>query len=278
MSILLGLLSAISFGSGDFFGGLSSKKAPVLGVIAFSHLVGLIGVTTYSLLFADVFTWQDLGIGAVAGAFGASGLGYLYKGLATGPMAVVAPITAITSAVVPALWGTVGGEALSGQAWIGIVVALGAIALASIPADARVDGVTVKVVAESLVAGVGFGIFFILLDMTSADVAPWPIVGARLVTVVPLIPVVLVTQRSELGMLRFAAKTILLTGVFDTVANMLFLAATVNGDLSVTAVLSSLYPVSTVILARTLLDEKMSSLQLLGLALAVTATTLIALG
>ena len=278
MAILLGLLSAISFGSGDFFGGLSSKKASVIGVIAFSHLVGLIGVATYCFLFAEAFTWEALGVGAIAGAFGAGGLGYLYKGLSTGPMAVVATLTAITSAVVPALWGLVGGESLSVLAWIGILIALVAIAFTSIPSNATADGVTVKVVIESLVAGVGFGVFFIILDTTAADVAPWPVVGARLVTVIPLIPFVMITQSKELQVLRATSKTIVLTGVFDTLANVLFLAATVRGDLSIVAVLSSLYPVSTVILARTVLDEKISLLQLIGMVLALTATTFIALG
>lgn len=278
MAILLSLLSAISFGSGDFFGGLSSKKVSVVSVIAFAHLVGLIGVAAYSLLFAEAFSWEALGVGAVAGAFGAGGLGYLYKGLSTGPMAVVAPTTAITAAVVPALWALVGGESLSSLAWIGILVALVAIALTSIPSDASADGVTFRVVAETLIAGVGFGVFFIILDTTAAEVAPWPIVGARLVTVIPLIPFVMITRRHELKTLRATSTTIILTGAFDTLANVLFLAATVRGDLSIVAVLSSLYPVSTVVLARTVLRERMSGLQLVGMALALTATALIALG
>lgn len=278
MAILFGLLSAVSFGTGDFFGGLSSKKLSVLSVVACAHLVGLIGVATFSFLAADAFSWEALGIGAIGGAFGAGGLGLLYKGLSTGPMAVVAPITAISSAVVPALWGLVGGESLSSLAWIGIIIALVAIGLTSLPSDASVDGVTARVVIESLLAGAGFGIFFIFLDMTAPEVAPWPVVGARLFTVSCLMPVVLMKKRHEFSAIKAESKTLLLTGVFDTLANVLFLAATLRGDLTIVGVLSSLYPVSTVILARTILNEKMSPLQLVGMALALTATALIALG
>ncbi len=278
MAIFLGLVTAICFGSGDFFGALSTKKTSVLNVVAFSHFVGLITVVVIAPFIADAFTWTAIGLGAVAGIMGGFGVIGLYRGLATGPMAVVAPLTAIASAAVPAIWGSLSGDSLSGLAWLGILIALVAIGLSSLPNNVSAAGVTINTIVESLAAGVGFGAMFILFDLTADDVAPWPVVGARFATSTALLFFVLAVRRVDLNDVRPAMGLIVLTGLFDTGSNVIFLIATTVGDLSVVAVLSSLYPVSTVILARFVLDERMSRLQLTGLALALIATGLIALG
>lgn len=278
MAIFLSLLSAIGFGTGDFFGGLSAKKTSALNVIAFSHAVGLAGVTILSVLLAERFALEAILIGAIAGVFGAIGVFYLYRGLSAGPMAVVAPVTAITSALVPALWGLFGGESLSALAWVGVLVALVAIGLCSLPSEVTASGVTVRVTAESLLAGAGFGAFFILFDLAPDDVGSWPVVGARMITALPLVPFIVLTRRAELPAIRATASTIVATGLLDTFANATFLIATTSGDLTIVAVLSSLYPVSTVVLASSVLKEKTSPLQLSGLVLALAATILIAIG
>lgn len=278
MAIFLGLITAFCFGSGDFFGGLSTKKTSVLNVVAFSHFVGLFTVVILAPFLADSFSWSDVGLGAIAGILGGLGVIGLYRGLATGPMAVVAPLTAVASAAFPAIWGTLSGESLSGLAWIGILIALVAIALSSMPSNVSAAGVTINTIVESLAAGVGFGAMFILFDLTSADSAPWPVVGARATTSAALLLFVLLIRKVDLDEVRPAAGLIIITGLFDTGSNVIFLFATALGDLSVVAVLSSLYPISTVILARFVLDERMSKLQLTGLALALFATVLIALG
>ncbi len=283
MAIFLGLITALCFGAGDFFGGLSTKRTSVLNVVAFSHFVGLITVVILAPIVADNFAWRDLGIGAIGGVLGGLGVVGLYRGLATGPMAVVAPLTAVASAAFPALWGILSGDSLSGVAWFGIAIAFIAIALSSLPntsSPSRPSSapVTVNTIVESLAAGVGFGALFILLDLTADTTAPWPIVGARLITTVALMVVVLGVRKVEVADVRPAAGLIVLTGLFDTGSNVLFLFATTLGDLSVVAVLASLYPISTVILARVVLDERMSRLQLTGLCLALLATVLIALG
>lgn len=284
MAIILGLLTAACFGAGDFFGGLSSKRVSVTVVIALSHLIGLASVTGAALLLADEFLARDFGIGVVAGAAGGVGVALLYRGLARGPMAVVAPLTAITSAAVPALWGVLNGETFTRVAWVGIVLAGIAIVLTSLPADrvARAP-IDVRVIAESLLAGSLFGVLFILFDSTSADTAPWPVVGARLLTSSLLLTWLLTSRRGELLPLlskhqRSVLGLIVLTGLFDTGANVTFLIASALGDLTIVAVLSSLYPALTVLLARFVLDERMSRLQLSGLLAAVVATALIALG
>ncbi len=278
MAVFLGLITAVCFGSGDFFGGLSAKKTSVLYVVGFSHLVGLIGVVVLAPFLADAFTWRDFGIGAISGSLGGLGVILLYRGLAKGPMAVVAPLTAIMSAAVPALWGVATGDSLSGLAWAGIVVALIAIALASMPAESDGAQVTPRAIGEALLAGVGFGGMFVLLDATADATAPWPVVGARVLTTTLLLAVIFGAKRSGLPTVRPALGLIVLAGLFDTGSNVLFLFAANIGDLSIVAVLSSLYPVSTVVLARLWLNERMSQLQLGGLSLAVLATVLIAAG
>jgi len=285
VAILLGLLTAASFGAGDFFGGLSAKRVSVIVVIAISHLIGLISVTVVALLVAEEFVAGDFLTGIVAGAAGGIGVALLYRGLARGPMAVVAPLTAITAAAIPALWGVIANEeSFSALAWIGIAIAGIAIVLTSLPSgrmgSASVGG---QVVIESLAAGTFFGVLFILFDATSEASAPWPVVGARLLTATLLLTWLLLQRRDQLTSLVGPSSgnvlaLIALTGLFDTGSNVLFLIATSVGDLTITAVLSSLYPISTVLLARFVLDERMSRIQLVGLVAALGATVLIALG
>lgn len=278
MAIVLGLLTSMFFGAGDFFGGLSAKKTSALNVVAFSHVVGLCGALAVAPLLADGFTGRDFALGAAAGALGAVGVVLLYRGLARGPMAVVAPLTALTSAAVPALWGVATGDTLSTLAWVGVAAALVAIAMSSIPNESDGAPVTVRVVLESLIAGAGFGTMFIVFDATAEGTAPWPVVGARTLTVTVLLAFIFLARRDGLSSVRPALGTIMLAGLFDTGSNILFLFATNLGDLSIVAVLSSLYPAATVVLARWLLDERMSRLQLGGLVTALVAASLIALG
>ena len=277
--MFLGLITAMFFGAGDFFGGLSSKRTTVLHVVGFSHLVGLIGITALAPFMADEFRLADFGIGALAGAAGGIGVALLYRGLARGPMAVVAPLTAITSAAVPAIWGVVRGESFSTLSWAGIILALVAITLTSIPSEADEGApVTKAVIVESLAAGACFGTMFILYDATADVTAPWPVVGARVLTAGVLLAVIFTSRREALPQTRSVFLLIALTGLFDTGSNAIFLFATNLGDLTIVAVLSSLYPAATVLLARFVLDERISKLQLAGLFTALAATALIASG
>jgi len=284
VAILLGLLTAAFFGAGDFCGGLSAKRTSVIVVIGVSHLIGLIGVTVVALFIAEEFTTGDFLIGILAGVAGGIGVGLLYRGLARGPMAVVAPLTAITAAAVPSLWGVANGESFTAVAWIGIAVAGIAIVLTSLPGGQAASApIGAQIIIEGLAAGAFFGIFFILFDVTEEATAPWPVVGARLITAVLLLAWRAANQPERWASLRSARSRgllslIALTGLFDTGSNVLFLIATSFGDLTIIAVLSSLYPVSTVILARFVLDERMSKVQLTGLVAAISATVLIALG
>jgi uncharacterized membrane protein len=293
VAIVLALVTAATFGIGDFCGGLATRRARVIQVVAWSHVVGGVGAITASVLLAERFDWGDIGLGIVGGAFGVVGVGLLYRRLAVGPMSVVAPLTAITSAVVPGLWGLVGGDRFGLLGWIGLVVALAAVLLVSSAPDQPSDGasrVTAQVIIESLAAGAGFGMLFVFFDATGSDSAPWPVAGARVFTSTVLLSfLVLVARRSsarpDSGMEATvvprdgrAVGLIALAGVADTTANVTFLAATNAGQLALVSVLASLYPVSTVLLARLVLSERMSRPQGIGFGLAMTATVLLSIG
>ena len=278
MAITLALLTAALFGTGDFLGGLAGKRMSVLRVLAISHTIGLVLITIGAVVIADEFVLRDLAWGALAGIAGFIGLALLYRGLARGPMGVVAPLTAITSAAVPAGWGLlIDDESLAGTAWIGVVVALLAIGLAS-ASPIEQSSVSLAAIVEALLAGVGFGLMFVGLDQTVKASAPWPVVGGRLMTVSAMaIFFFIVKRESPLPPVRADIRLPAIAGLVDTFSNALFLYATLEGDLAIVAVLSSLYPIATVILARLVLGERLTRLQQSGFVAAMVATTLIAI-
>ena len=276
MTVLLSLLTAVIFGTGDFFGGLAAKRAKILQVIAGSHLVGLVGVTIAALALAEEFRTDDFLLGAAGGAFGGVGVGLLYRRLAIGPMSVVAPLTALTSVAVPTVWGAFTGDELGVLAWAGVAFAVLAIVMVSSSSDGSHAAISPQVIVESLLAGIGFGGFFIFLDATDSVAAPWPVVGARLLTASFLLVFMVGTRRQLLPRADGALVLIAVTGLLDTASNVVFLYATNRGVLTLVAVLSSLYPVATVVLARLILDEKMTRIQLAGFVAAMLGTVFIA--
>jgi len=299
VAILLSLITAFGFGAGDYAGGRAARRASVLHVLLGAHAIGLLGVLIAAPFIAESFSLRDFVLGSIGGFFGLVAIGMMYRRLAIGPMVVVAPITAVTSAAVPALWSVARGDSLSRLATSGVVVALVAIVLVSQSRDEDGSGaaeapVTAAVVGESLLAGACFGVFFIFLDETAEATAPWPLVGGRLTTVSILVLVIAFLRISKYTALKstvseqplqvgaqtaaFPWLLVFLTGVFDGGGNLTFLLATGIGSLSTVAVLSSLYPVVTVALARTIDRETMSTPQIVGLVLALVATVLISIG
>lgn len=278
MGVFLSLLTAAMFGTGDFFGGLAGKRMRVLHLLAVSHLIGLFSILAASLVLAERFSATDIAWGMVAGLSGIVGLGLLYQGLARGPMGVVAPLTAITSAAVPALWGVaVDGDDLAAIGWLGVGLALAAIGLVSWAPTVEAP-ITLRGVLEALMAGVGFGVMFILLDQTDPASAPWPIVGGRLLTAGGLLLYFLARRESIMPPDATSRSLVVGLGLFDTGSNALFLYAADAGSLTIASVLSSLYPVSTVLLARLFLHERLTPWQQAGFVAAVGAGVLIAAG
>lgn len=272
MAVAFALPAALTYGVADFAGGLAGRRTSVVTVTAGAQFFGLVALVPAVFLVPGAPSAAALGIGALAGIAGASGLLLYFRGLAVGPMGVVAPLSAVVGAGLPLLIGIAGGERLGLPAVVGMVVALAAIVLAT--AGTR-DAVAVRGILFGLAAGAGFGLFFVGLDATPEGSGLWPLLAGRAVSVALLTALALA---SRAGPMRGSTGLVLLSGVFDTAANVLFLLATRLGDLSVSAVLVSLYPVVVVLLARIVLGERLSAAQVTSAGLALTASALLALG
>ena len=273
MAIILALISSALFGAGDFLGGVASRRTHVLVVVGASHVVGLFLILLVTPFMADTITLRDLGIGGIAGIAGVVGITFLYHSLSRGPMAVVAPIAAVSNAAVPALWGIYSGDRLSGPQLVGVVLGLAAILLVSrVSGEETSTGTTTpSLVGAALLSGVGFGGFFICMDLTAEATTPWPLVSARVVSAGIALILLARMGRSPIPRRDEARGAIVGAGILDMTANLAILVAVHHGMLSLVAVLGSLYPASTVLLARYVLQERMARTQVIGLIVALAA-------
>lgn len=283
MAVFLGLVVALTYGTGDFFGGLAARRVPVLWVVFLSHalaavlVVAIVGVDTGS----DP-TRADVVIGVIAGVVGMVSVALFYQGLALGRMGVVAPITAVVSAIVPVGWGLAFGERPSALALLGVALAVGSVALISSEAgDEHHEPISRgrRPLVFACLAGLGFGAFFVLYSNTSDDSGMWPLLASRWTsaTLLGLVFAFLPRVRRDPPSRR-ALPLIAGAGIFDAAANGFFLAASRAGLLSIVGAVSSLYPASTVLLARGFLHEHFHRAQVIGLSIAAAGVVLIALG
>lgn len=279
MAILLGLAVALTYGAGDFFGGLTTKRNDVLTVVAVSQAASLVILATgFALFRPDLPAAGDVALGSVAGCIGIVGLTLLYRGLAAGRMGIVAPVTAVGAAVVPLAWGLAQGERPSGLALLGCGVALVAVALIARGPGGEVAGGSPAVeLVAALAAGTCFGVVFILFSETADDSGLWPLLGGRAAQTV-LMGTALAATGRRVRLAPGSWRTAVGAGVFDVGANALYLVGVRTGLVSLVAVLSSLYPASTVVLARFVLGERLGRVQLGGLGLALAGVGLIAGG
>jgi len=273
-AVILATACAVVYGTADFFGGLATRRSRVLAVVALSQLAGLALIVALLAVLPGVVSGGALLWGLAAGLSGAIGLVLFYRALATGVMSVVAPTTAVTSAALPVVFGLASGERPALLALVGVVLALGAVLLVSQNPAADGKG-SASATLTALAAGAGFGGFFILLAMAPDAAGLWPLVGARASSITLVVLLALATRRTlrpSAGSLR----VIVAAGVLDMAANVLYLLAKQEGLLSLVAVLVSLYPASTLLLARHVLGERLHAIQLAGVACALGAVALIA--
>jgi uncharacterized membrane protein len=278
VAVVLGLLVAMTYGTGDFFGGLASRRNPPTTVVAVSQMIGLtVLVLIVAIDRGSSPLAHDVVAGAAAGAVGMIGIVLLYRGLANGTMSVVAPITAVGAGVVPFAWGVMTGERPSTVALVGVAAALLAVALVS-AADAVEDArATRRDIGAALIAGCAFGVVFILLGSTSSESGMWPVLAARVASVTIMTTGVLLARR-PFKPVPGSWRVVGVAGVLDVTANALYVLASRHGLLSLVSVLSALYPAATIVLARLVLTERINRTQLLGIGLALTGVTLIAAG
>ena len=287
MGVILALLSAIAYGAADYMGGIASRRARVLAVVVLSQFVGLAVLLLLLLLLPTAHpTATDLLLGASAGVTGAFGIAFLYRGLSRGRMSVVSPITAVVAAIAPVIFGLSVGERPATVALAGVVIALVAITLVTSSPGHDEHGSPLTFagpwwrepgVLDAFVSGLAIGGFYIFIARTSPAAGLWPLVPSRLVSGL-ICAAAAFAFRHSLRPVPGSLRLILGSGAVDICANALYLEATRFGYLSLVAVLASLYPASTVVLARVLLKERFTRAQTAGMALAVAGVACIAIG
>ena len=277
MALILALLSAAFYGTADFLGGVAARRAPPLGVTALAQGIGLV-VVVAALPFFPAELPSAIGAlwGVGAGVTGAVGVALLYYGLKVGRMSVVAPVTAVCSISIPVLAGLGLGERPGVSAVGGIAVAIVSVALISRHEDpAAATPVRDRSVAIALASGVAIGAFLVCLARAGGASGLWPLVIARAASTIVLLAAARLA-RVSLAIPRGALPAVAGCGAIDVLANALYLVAVREGPLGVVATLASLYPASTVLLARVVLGERLRPVQSVGLGCAAAAIVLIA--
>jgi drug/metabolite transporter (DMT)-like permease len=277
MSPLLALGASLFFGLSDFTGALAARRASALTVTLGMQLLGLVLLLPLLPFVPGVASAAALWIGALSGGVGTLGLVIYLRAMATGPIGIVSPLAAVSGAVVPVAWGAVlSGDRFSPGQSFGVVLALMSVALVAYVPGTDLRAANMRAVGSGLTAGLLFGLFFVALDATPTDSGLWPLVGAKIASVLGV--VIIMRSMSRPTHPGSALRLILYAGTLDVAANILFLLATRGGQLSLSALLSSLYPVITLLLARRFLLERLARLQAAGVIGALVATGLLIAG
>ena len=288
MVIFLGLAAAVLYGSGDFLGGMATRKLPVLPVLLLADAAGLIVALVVALASPGSVGVAGLAWGISAGLIGGLGLIIFYIGLAAGPMSVVAPVAGLVSTVLPVGVALAEGERPGVGVYAGAVLCLVAIVMTSSAGDGGSTAGAAgragrgrtgrgRAIAYGAVAGAAFGLFFLLIRNAGESGEFWPVAAGRIGELAVVLIAAAVLRRSLSpggadGRLLVAAAG---AGAIDVVANICYVAATRTGAFGLAVVLASLYPGFTVLLARVVLGERLRWVQRAGLALAAIGILLV---
>lgn len=275
-AILLALASSISWGTADFLAGLRARRLPILAVMLLSEIAGLIGVVGWIAIGGvGAPAAARLAPALVAGLAGTLALAAFYRALAIGTMSIVAPLSAL-GAVVPVIAGLAGGDRPSGAQLAGMAIVLAGVVLVSRAGDAGTVE-TRRSIVLAVGSAIGFGTFLWLMAPAAAASVPWALLVARAGAIVAVATVVL-ARRVELrtALDPPVLASLVVVGALDLTANALYAVATTKGLLAVVAVLGDLYPVSTIVLARVLLGERVRRGQEAGILAVLGGVALIA--
>ena len=281
MAALLALLSSLSWGTSDFMGGLAARRVGAVRVLAVSYPAGAVLITFLALvIIPGQWSWSTVSIGLIAGTVGALAIGLLYAALSRGQMGIVSPITAVLSGAVPVMVGVVMGESLSWLAIGGVLVAGIAVVLVS-----RESGPHRKTAPRAVVLAIGsglaIGVYLSVLGTAPSQSGIWVATMGRwfsTILVLGLLLLLILRSQGTSAPSRgaFPWNLALAAGALDALANAVFQLAAQRGLLAIVAVIGSLYPAATVILARVLLKETLSRVQLVGVVLALLAASTLA--
>ncbi len=276
MGVLLGGLSSVLYGVGDFLGGEGAKRVSAATVVLWAGLFSFPLILIAALILGGDPEGADFWLGAAGGTAGAFGLVALFAGLGRGHAAAVAPAAAAFSGVFPVLVALMVGEELSFPTWVGVLIAIPAIVLCSWvsdPGDVPLGGVW-----YGLAAGLGFGVYTVLLDLTTATSGLFPLIPARAATMLAILAVAASGSWRVSGAATLPRAIVVGNGVLDVTGNVTLLLALRAGSLAPVAVAASFYPAVTVLLARLVNSEELRGRQVLGLALTLAALGAIAIG
>ena len=274
-AIALGLAASLSWGVADFLGGIQSRRMPVVAVVLASQLAGLALIAVIVAVRGKAPPGGDFVFYAAASSVGGIiGLTAFYKALSIGAMGVVAPLSS-TAAVIPLVVGLASGDSLTALQAAGIALAITGVVIASREASEEAAGSTAvaKGAGFALISAIGFGCFFVAIDRASDADVLWAVCVNRTVSALLLSAALLVT-RPKLGLRIADMRILVLVGVLDIAANWFFAVASTKGLVSVVAVLASLYPIVTVVLARVVLHERLHAVQRIGAAAALAGVAL----
>ena len=275
LSILFGLGAALGWGAADFFGGLASRKAGAYRAIFYGEAIGIVFVVIVaSAVQQDFPPLRSCLLAALAGMIGTLGILLLYHSMTLGLMSIATPVSALMAAVIPIVIGAVTDGLPKAVTLLGF-----AFALFSIWFISRGEGGVKDIFAHiadlklPLLAGVGFGLYFVIIHQATRESTLWPMVMSRSAGMI-LMTVLLLVRRESWTVARSAWPLIAVNGVLDVGGNFLYILASQTGRLDVAAILSSLFPASTVLLAALFLKERVSRSQMFGIALALIAIVL----
>src|SRR6478735_2542376 len=277
MSLLLGLVVAASFGSGDFLGGVASKRARTIAVLITVQLCALVGAIAIAVIAGGDPHGGDFALGALGGVLNVAALGCLYRGLAVGRAGLVAPIAAVVGSVIPVVWGLASGEDPATAALVGVVLAVVAAGLISAESGehpAAESGRRTALVL-ALLAGVGFGFSFVCYGNTRDASEFWPVLSGRVGAVIAVVLVAAVLRISP-RLDRVARTEAIVAGLLDVGATALLLVAVRNGLFATVAPVAALAPAFTVGHAWWYLRQQPSKIQIAGLVIALSGLVLIA--
>ena len=276
VAIFFSLMAAAFSGAGDFLGGLASRYGRLNAVVASSHVAGFATALVLSPLLPGEPVGSDFGWGALAGIAGALAVLALYTGFTRSDVAVVSPVAAVGAGATGVIFAVITGERPSALQLVGVTTGLAAIYLISRSPIERSAAILPGLLFGGL-AGLGFGSMLVFFSLVSDDSGIWPLIPARAAGFV-LLYVIALRAGAELRPLRASVAPLIGAGALTIIGNGAFILAVHRGPLAIVAVLSAMFPATTVILARIVFKERISPTRLVGLLTALVAIGLIAAG
>ena len=277
MPLIWAGIAALFYGLADYSGSRASRFANSASITFFGQATAFVGIGVFLVIVRTPVMPVESWLWTTGGGFGgAIALVAFYKAMSLGSMTVIAPITAVIGLSVPVFAGVLSGERPSGSAWIGILLAVVAVALVADVLGKHDLPTPPRVIWMAVAAGLGFGMIFVCMGNASHDHGVWPLFGQRLVSV-PTVAAIALLQTRSISVPKNVFLLSIAAGVLDTSANGLYLLATSAELMSIVSVVVAMYPVATIFLAMTLDHERLHKSQGVGLLLAITSLVLISI-